>query len=576
MNARLLVCAAATLLVAACSETPPADPAEAEQEVLAIADAQVELMLEQNPLVGYLMGVAERHDTWPDISEEAQASGEQRADALLARLRALPVGVFGDSQLAVLRAQLTEALEGAVGTRVCRSELTSVNHFGGGAHSLIDRVARLQPVGTPELREQAVARWRAMAHYVHDDIANLRRGVALGYTAPKSPTRRVISQVEGFLAMGEEQSPLYAPLRQDDDADFQAAMREVIDNEVRPAFQAYHDYLRDEYLPEAREELALSANPDGVACWEALYRSYTTMHRTGQEVFDIGSAAVAQNTANVVELGTAEYGTSDFEEIISRTVDNPANQFTSAEELRGLYDETVAAGRAAMPSAFSSIPEQDVVVEPYPDNVAGTGMAESYERATGDVPAMFRYDPVAWPDRTRGSATRTALHETYPGHHMQIAYTTGLEYAHPIQALLGNGAFVEGWARYSEGLAEEIGLMESVYAQIERRAWPARGMVGDAGLHVFGWTNEQTAQYFAQSGMSDDEAVEMLDRIAVIPSQLTSYDSGGLEIFALRRQAEEAMGADFDLREFHTRVLEAGIIPMPLLRQRIEAWIEGR
>ena len=135
----------------------------------------------------------------------------------------------------------------------------------------------------------------------------------------------------------------------------------------------------------------------------------------------------------------------------------------------------------------------------------------------------------------------------------------------------------EGWARYSEALAEEMGLYQSTSGPILRRAWPARGMVVDPGIHLFGWTREQAREYIAESGRFPvSSGDEMVDRIAIIPGQLTAYDSGGLEILALRREAEEALGDDFDIREFHDTVLENGTIPLEYLRQHVEAWLASK
>ena len=133
----------------------------------------------------------------------------------------------------------------------------------------------------------------------------------------------------------------------------------------------------------------------------------------------------------------------------------------------------------------------------------------------------------------------------------------------------------EGWARYSETLAVEMGLYKTTTGPIRRLAWPARGMVVDPGIHVKGWTREKAVEFMGRAGrMSDTELEEMVDRIAVLPGQLTSYDSGGLEIFALRKLARERLGDEFDLREFHDKVLENGTVPLEMLRRNVEAWIE--
>ena len=168
------------------------------------------------------------------------------------------------------------------------------------------------------------------------------------------------------------------------------------------------------------------------------------------------------------------------------------------------------------------------------------------------------------------------LHETYPGHHLQDSVAGEIPAAHPITRLVFNDGYGEGWARYSEALAEEMGLYSSDYALANRRLWPGRGMATDPGIHLFGWSRERAAEFMAESGrMTPDEADATVDRIAVWPAQFTAYDTGGLEFFALRAEAERALGSGFDIRAFHDAVLGNGSVTLPMLRQQVEAWIAG-
>ena len=135
---------------------------------------------------------------------------------------------------------------------------------------------------------------------------------------------------------------------------------------------------------------------------------------------------------------------------------------------------------------------------------------------------------------------------------------------------------VEGWGRYSEGLANEMGLYTTVTGPISRLAWPARGMVVDPGIHLFGWTREEAVAFMGESGrMSSRELNDMVDRIAVMPGQLTAYDSGGLEILALRRLAEKRLGDRFDIKTFHDELLKNGSVPLTLLRAHMETWLDA-
>lgn len=185
---------------------------------------------------------------------------------------------------------------------------------------------------------------------------------------------------------------------------------------------------------------------------------------------------------------------------------------------------------------------------------------------------MYRYT-----DTTRSNAEITAFHEAYPGHHLQIGLAQEQTGAHAITRLIGNSAFAEGWARYAEALAEEMGLYSCDFARANRRLWPARGMVVDPGVHLFGWTREQAVAYMQESGrFSPEIAAAAVDRIAVWPGQLTAYDTGALEFFSLREEARKALGERFDIREFHDVVLGNGTVTLPMLRAHVRSWLERK
>jgi uncharacterized protein (DUF885 family) len=262
---------------------------------------------------------------------------------------------------------------------------------------------------------------------------------------------------------------------------------------------------------------------------------------------------------------------TDFDAIIKAVDDDPGNRFSSREEFEGFARDFVRRAGPPMADWFDTVPTDKLVVEPHPYYLDGTGLQSQYERASGGNPAVFRINSYDWKDETRGSAERLAVHEGMPGHHLQIAIAQGMGDMHPLHDLVGYSGYSEGWARYAEALAEEMGLYEYDWTKISRRAWPARGMVVDPGIHVFGWTRKQAVAFIMESGgFSDESANRLVDRIAVWPGQLTSYDSGGLEIFALRREAEEALGEDFRIGAFHDLILENGSIPLGLLRRHVE------
>lgn len=552
-------------------------PAVTTEQVNVLARRYYDYLMAYHPLDAYFSGVEPPdHDRLPDISPDGLRAAQDEEDAIFAAVEAVDAGALRGKPEWVTLALVRQDLHAAHLRRICRHELWDVNQMSGW-HLAFTRLAELQPVGTDEERNQALARWKQVPQYVDQVTANLQAGLREGYSAPKPVVRRVIAQLDGLLAAPALDSPFYAMAKNAGDPEFSAALADLIDNAIVPAIQRHRDYLEADYLPAAREELSVTANPDGLKCYEASLVAYTTLQRNPQQVYELGEETVAANRARVIELGRAAYGLEDFDAIIAAAKADPADRFESRDELLEFSTAAVARAEAEMPNWVGDMPEQPVKVVPFPPHEEGTGRSAHYNPGNENRPGEYRIPLHAPETQSRGNAEATAFHETWPGHHLQVAVSRQLEGIHPVTRMIWFSGPGEGWARYSESLAEEMGLYQTTTGPIRRRAWPARGMVADPGLHVFGWTREQVGEYLKAAGRFPDEQIDdMIDRIAILPGQLTAYDSGGLEIVALRQQAEAALGEAFDIREFHDRVLEYGTIPLPALREHIEAWIAAK
>jgi len=284
---------------------------------------------------------------------------------------------------------------------------------------------------------------------------------------------------------------------------------------------------------------------------------------------------VAAHREEVSALGRRLYGIAELPALMAAIADDEANRFADPQALLAASRQMVETAQAALPPYFGNLPEQAVIVEPIPEFEDGAGAASRYEPSTSaGAPGKYKISLMRPGGTPRSQAEIVAFHETWPGHHLQASYAQRVEGLHPAMKLAFNSGFVEGWARYAEALAEEAGLYATEHAKIQRRAWPARGMVVDPGLHVFGWTREQAIDFLLESGRFTPQSAEnMVDRIAAVPGQLTAYDSGAQEIFALRSEAESALGETFDLASFHDALLGNGTLPLPMLRAVIERWI---
>jgi uncharacterized protein (DUF885 family) len=566
--------AAVVCLVTACQPSAPSE--SAAERIAALADRFYEWALERTPERAYFAGVdIDRHDGLFDNSPEAQATAESVEDELLAAVAAVPDDELLGTSAWITKAFLEQQLSSDEALRICRHELWNVNQMSGWQLAYA-QLAALQPVGTPELRAQALMRWSKLAGFIDQEIANLQSGLEQGYSAPQPVVQRVMDQVDGLLALPVEKSPFFSPAARDEDPTFGKDLASLITNDIVPAMQRYRDFLAEVYLGAAREQLSVTANPDGEACYAASLFRYTTLPRGGEAVYALGEATVEENRATVVRMGRDAYGLEDLREIVRAAKADPADHFADSEELLSFSRDMVKRAEAEMPRWVGTMPGQPVEVVPFLEHEEGTGRSAHYNAGNESRPGEYRIPLHNASGQSRGNAEATAFHEAWPGHHLQVATARAVEGLHPVTRIIWFSGPGEGWARYSEALAEEMGLYTTRSGPILRRAWPARGMVVDPGIHLFGWTRQQAIEFMSESGrFSDNVANDIVDRIAILPGQLTAYDSGGLEIVALRGLAEERLGNDFDIRVFHDRILENGTIPLTYLRAHIERWLES-
>lgn len=577
---RSLSFAAVILAFAAVAPAASAQPDKAlspSQRFQQLADRFVDSSLAYDPTLAYDAGfTTEVHDRFADNrlgALERRAAEERVLLNALRRIERASLPAKDRPGYAALR----EQLESDLGLRVCRRELWNVNHFYSWTADMAG-VAQRQPVGEPGLRAQALKRFQSVPAYIDVEIANLKVGLARGYSAPKSVVKRVIAQMASLSAAKPEASPFWSPAERDADPAFRDAFRTLIADQINPALRRYHDFLEKDYLPRARDSIAVSELPNGAACYQAFLRANTTLNRTPKEVFDLGQKTVAENVATVVALGRSQYGATDFSSAVAAARSRPEDHFASSDELLAYSRSLIERSREKTAALVDRMPVQPLIIEPQPAFQEQAGVSSHYEQNPDPTkPGIYRIQLSVWKDETKGDAAITVVHEGWPGHHLQIALAREILPETRLNRLLANAAFIEGWARYAERMSEEAGVFDSPSAPILRRVWPARGMVVDPGLHMFGWSRQQGIDYLVESGKFSRQAAEdMIDRIAVMPGQLTAYDSGGLEIFALRTEAQKRLGSRFDIKAFNRVVLEQGVVPLGELRTHVEEWIAAQ
>jgi uncharacterized protein (DUF885 family) len=581
---RLLLLLPALLLAGACEPSPePASKPAAEQasepaarrNIEAIVDAYLAAWLERYPTMGTYYSIpGARHDRLFDNSPEALGAWEQREDAWLAELDAIGEPKDVGSRDWVSYGVVHEQLGDSIATRICHSELwqasTTTAWYTG-----LPFVFDVQPLDTPELRQQALSRLGAVAGYIDTEIANLRNGLELGYSAPRITVQDVPEQVRALLA---DDNPFLNMGARADDPAFATKVHNIFDSQVAPAIERFATFIEHEYLPKAREAIALSANPDGAKCYPALVRSFASVQPSAEEIHKLGLEQAARIRAEMQKLIDENFGGGTIEDFLRRVNTDPQFTFDSEDAVLKYSQDALAAAKAAMPRAFGHLPKADVIIKPYP-SYAESGSGEYHAGSVdGTRPGIF-YIAVTDPrHRSRAAQLSTLYHETYPGHHLQgaIAFALG-DKVHPVARYFFVSGFGEGWALYSERLADELGLYPTPIdrmSMLSDQGARAARLVIDTGIHTMGWTRQQAVDYMKNNTAWAAVDIENeINRYISWPGQATSYMLGMLEIRRLRTEAEQDLGDSFDLKAFHDRVLGFGNITLPMLDESIEAWI---
>ena len=493
--------------------------------------------------------------------------------AFLDRARAIDPATL-DERDRVTLALFEGELAAQVATEVCEAHQWSVSTGTNPLQELAD-VVDLHPRRTPEDGANLAARLRQGARLVDDTIANLEAGLAAGRVAAAEAVRRTIAQLDGELARPVGEWALMKP------GDAVPGLRAIVEDELKPALTRYRDLLRDKVLPAARGDgfEGVGALPDGEACYRAAILEHLGLARAPEMLHELGLAEIARIDRELAELGAEVLGTTDLASTIERLRTDRSLYFETGDGLVTAAERALARARAEMPDWFGILPRADCVVRVIPAHEAPYTTIAYYRQPNpdGSKPGEYFVNTYRPEVRPRFELEALSWHEAIPGHHLQIAIAQELGAVPAFRKHGGSTAYVEGWALYTERLADEMDLYTSDLDRIgmlSYDAWRASRLVVDTGLHAMGWTRAQAEAFMlAHTALTPENISNEVDRYISWPGQALAYKVGQLEILALRQQAQGALGDRFDIKRFHDVVLGQGAVTLPVLRAQVEAWI---
>ena len=469
------------------------------------------------------------------------------------------------------------------------------NQISGRHQSLVEFMTDMHPVRSHREAADYIKRVELFDDVFAGNLLWLAKQKEQGIFAPVFVFDHVITQLEDMLATGVSDDPLYqvferklSELEMSDEkkSNLLSELVVAINENVKPGFQSVLDYMNENY-DSANEYHGVWSLPNGEDFYAARLRSYTTTNYSAEEIHQIGLSEVARISARMkeifIELGYAV--DKPVGAMMNALNEDPQFLYTDTPDRKEIiiadYNQMVKDAEEAVKPYFNRFPVSPVEVRAVPEYSEQTAAGGYYQAPSldGTRPGVFYanlYDIKQTP--TFGMRTLT-FHEAVPGHHFQIALNQENKDL-TLYRKMGyrTSAFTEGWALYSEQLAVEVGMTKNLLDELgvlQSEMFRANRLVVDTGMHHKKWTREEAMTYMKNTtGMSDTEVRVEIERYIVWPGQATSYKMGMLKILELREKAKQALGEKFDLKTFHSIVLDQGIVPLFILEDLIDDWID--
>ena len=568
-------------------------PTDAKSRLDALYEAEWQRWLREDPTLATSVGDARYNDRWPDLSLPAIAKTQERDRAALAELTNVdPAALSAADRLNYDIAKVQFGRRIAVAP--FKPYLYAISHLGSlqnaGSVQTANEITEIAPFATLQDYENWIARLRSFAPYVDQVTELLRIGIREKRTSPRVIMERVRPQLAAQRVANPEDSPFFAPFKRfppslsaSDRERLTAAGRAAIAAAVLPAFARFEKFFNDTYLPACRQLVGIAGTPDGQAFYRELIAYHTTTTLTANEIHAIGLAEVKRIRGEMDKVIAAVGFTGDFQEFAHYLRTDPKFFYTDPTDLLHGYMVIAKSIDPNLVKLFGKLPRTPYGVRPVPETSAPNTTTAYYQplSSDGSRPGYYYVNLFKPEARPKWEMEVLTTHEAVPGHHLQIALQYENSAGVPmIRRMSDFTAYTEGWALYAESLGEQVGLYTDPYqkfGQLTYDMWRAVRLVVDTGMHSAGWSRQQAIDFFKTNApKSELDITNEIDRYIAWPGQALAYKVGQLKIVELRAAAQQALGSQFDIREFHDVVLSTGAVPLSVLDQTVRDWIAAK
>lgn len=564
---------------AAQSQVEPIAPA-----LQAIIDQSWQLQLSASPEMAYSMGDASAAGKLADLSPAALAKLNQGQIAVLAQLKALDRSNLSKEDK--INAQILEdQIQNDVDLYRFKDYYLPIT-AESGFHAYITSIAQGR-FSTLEDYRNYIAKLNTLPTYFAQQTHWLKQGLAEGITPPKVTLNGFEDSISAYI-VPVEKSSYFKPFTQYPNYFTEAQKtqltqegRTLVEQKVLPLYQNFYDFMTKEYIPNARENIAASSLPNGAEFYENRVRYYTTLNMTSTQVHELGVKEVQRIRQEMEQIIASVGFKGSFADFLHFLRTDPQFYTTSADQLLKEAAFIAKKADAMLPKYFGKLPRQPYGIAPVPAEIAPKYTTGRYSGSNSDdEPGYYWVNTYALDKRPLYELEALTLHEAVPGHHLQISLNSELTSLPDFRRYGYISAFGEGWGLYCEYLGLEAGFYQDPYSNFGRltyEMWRAARLVVDTGMHAQGWSRQQAIDFMASNtALSLHNVTTEIDRYISWPGQALSYKIGELTIKRLRAKAEQELGDKFDIRAFHDAVLENGSVPMSILEQQINDFIEAK
>jgi uncharacterized protein (DUF885 family) len=434
--------------------------------------------------------------------------------------------------------------------------------------------------GTAEGYRRYIGRLRDIPRHFDEHIANMRTGLARGFSNPRITLQGRDSTVEPFLAAGPS-NPLWGPFESmpptipaAEQARLKAEGAAAIRDAAAPAYARLLTMLRTEYWPQARKTTGASELPEGRALYRAMVRDYTTTELSPAEIHQIGLQEVARIRVDMEATMRSTGFKGSMAEFMVFLRTDPQFYAKTPQQLLAQAAYVVMKANGQMNETVRTLPRFRHGIVAVPPEIAPI-----YTSGRGGLENCL-FNTYRLESRPLYTLPALALHECTPGHSFQAALALEAPEQPSFRKELYFSGYGEGWGLYTEWLGQEMGIYETPYEEFGRQSyemWRAVRLVVDTGIHEYGWPREKALTYMRENiALSELELANEVDRYISWPGQALAYKLGELSIRKLRAEAETRLGPDFDKRDFHDVILGMGAVPLNLLESEVRRWIDKR